>query len=94
MASLLIRKLDDALHVQLKARAHAHRRSLEEEVRETLRAAIARDTGVPAESLLAVVTRLFGPEHGIDLDLPRRGGEAQRASPDFASSYFASPHKR
>jgi plasmid stability protein len=46
MASLLIRKLDDALHARLKARALQHGRSLEEEVRETLRLALARDASV------------------------------------------------
>ncbi len=40
MPSLLIRHLDPALHAQIKARARAHRRSVEEEeeARETLRA--------------------------------------------------------
>ena len=43
MANLLIRKLDDTLHARLKAQARQHGRSLEEEVRETLRLALARD---------------------------------------------------
>jgi plasmid stability protein len=37
MASLLIRNVDTALHDLLKARAAAHRRSLEEEARVLLR---------------------------------------------------------
>ena len=46
MASLLIRKLDDTLHARLKARALQHGRSLEGEVRETLRLALAWDASV------------------------------------------------
>ena len=42
MASLLIRHVDDALHARLKERAAAHHRSLEEEARELLRTAVAR----------------------------------------------------
>src|SRR5437868_8353745 len=42
MASVLIRNVDETLHARLKAQAAAHRRSLEEEARELLRAAVAR----------------------------------------------------
>jgi plasmid stability protein len=55
VTSLLIRHVDDVLHMRLKASAAAHRCSLEEEARELLRAAVARqhhtmdfaDCGVP-----------------------------------------------
>jgi plasmid stability protein len=89
MPSLLIRDLDDALHRRLKARARAHRRSLAVEARETLRRAIARDDTAPeAESLLQIATRLFGPEHGVELDLPLRSGELSRLPPDFSGPTF------
>ena len=85
MSSLLIRHVDDALHARLKARARAHHRSLEEEARETLRNALARDAdGERNESLLQLATRLFGPERGIDLDLPLRADDGQRPAPDFS----------
>jgi plasmid stability protein len=42
MPSLLIRNVDAALHARLKERAAADRRSLEEEVRDLLRAATIR----------------------------------------------------
>lgn len=67
MASVLIRNVDDALHTRLKASAAAHRRSLEEEARELLRAAVARQEAPPRENLASLARRLFGPEHGTDL---------------------------
>jgi plasmid stability protein len=77
MASLLIRNVDEALRDQLKARARRHRRSLEEEARELLRAAMARDAG-GGENLTAIAERLFGAERGIDLLLASRGTEQDR----------------
>ena len=77
MASLLIRNVDEALREQLKARARRHRRSVEEEARELLRAAMARDP-VGSETLPAIAERLFGAERGFDLVLPPRGTERDR----------------
>ncbi len=71
MASLLIRKLDDTLHARLKARALQHGRSLEEEVRETLRLALARDASTQEPvSLMRIAAQVFGPGRSIDLPLP------------------------
>jgi plasmid stability protein len=84
MASLLIRHVDDALRAQLKARARAHHRSLEEEARETLRTAIARDASVaPKTDIVDLFTRFFGPDNGVELDLPRSAG-LDRPPPDFS----------
>lgn len=89
MASLLIRNVDDTLHAQLRARARAHHRSLEEEARETLRAAIAREASAPGPASLAqIAARFFGPTHGLDLDLPRRGADPQRPPPDFSGPEY------
>jgi plasmid stability protein len=84
MASVLIRNVDDALHARLKASAAAHRRSLEEEARELLRAAVARQDAPPRESLAALARRLFGPDGGIDLDIPPRGAAPDSIPPDFS----------
>ena len=84
MSSLLIRHVDDALRARLKARARAHHRSLEEEARETLRSALARDADGEEEPLLQIAARLFGPERGVDLDLPSRADDGQRPAPDFS----------
>ena len=88
MPSLLIRNLDPALHAQLRRRAEAHRRSLEEEVRDTLRTAIARDASpTTAQSLIDIARRTFGHQ-GLDLDLPPRGTEPERSPPDFSGSEY------
>lgn len=84
MASLLIRNVDDALHARLKARAAAHRRSLEEEARELLRVAVARQDAPPRENLADLARRLFGATHGTELDLPSRGSAPGRPPPDFS----------
>jgi antitoxin FitA len=84
--SLLIRDVDAVLHMRLKASASAHRRSLEEEVRELLRAAVARQEAPAKESLAGLAKRLFGPEHGVDLDIPPRGLAPRSVPPDFSAS--------
>ena len=84
MSSLLIRHVDDALRARLKTRARAHHRSLEEEARETLRSALARDADEEEEPLLQLAARLFGPERGVDLDLPSRADDGQQPAPDFS----------
>lgn len=89
MASLLIRNVDDALHVRLKASAASHRRSLEEEARELLREAVARQASEPPESLVDLALTLFGPEHGADIELPPRG--AGRSPPDFDGPGYGRP---
>ena len=80
VSSLLVRHVDDVLRARFKARAH--HRSLEE-AQETLRSALARDAD-GEESLLQLAARLFGPERGVDLDLPPRVDVGQRPAPDFS----------
>ncbi len=83
MASVLIRHVDDALHRRLKASAAAHRRSLEDEVRELLRAAIARQEAPPRQSLTSLARELFGAQAGVDLDIPERGTAPASSPPEF-----------
>jgi plasmid stability protein len=86
MASVLIRDVDDVLHARLKASAAAHRRSLEEEARELLRAAVARQDAPPRENLVTLARRLFGRDCGAGLDIPPRGAAPGRSPPDFSGS--------
>lgn len=73
MGSLLIRDVDPVLHRRLKESARSHRRSLEDEARELLREAVAqRGGGQKGASLGQIAQRCFGPEHGVDLELPAR----------------------
>ncbi len=91
MASVLIRHVDEALHTRLKASAAAHHRSLEEEARELLRAAVARQEAPPRENLVALARRLFGSEGGVDLDIPPRGTAPESAPPDFSGPEYDQP---
>ena len=84
MASVLIRNVDEALHRRLKASAASHRRSLEEEARELLRAAIARQETSSRENLVDIAQRLFGSKHGADLDLAPRGSAPEGTPPNFS----------
>jgi len=79
MASITIRKLDDSLKAQLKARAAEHGRSMEEEARRILRDSLDRQR---PETLGDIARELFGPKHGFRLDLPPRG--KFRPPPDFS----------
>lgn len=89
MSSLLIRHVDDALRARLRARARTHHRSLKEEARETLRSALARDTGEEEnESLLQLASLLFGPKRSVDVDLPPRAEDGKRPAPDFSRLEF------
>jgi plasmid stability protein len=72
MASLTIRNLDDDLKDRLRVRAARQRRSMEEEVRHILRAALTRDA--PEQSDLGqAIHRRFKRLGGVKVELPRRG---------------------
>ncbi len=77
MATLTIRDLDEALRASLRVRAARHGRSMEAEVREILRAALA----VPAddEGLGSRVRQRFASIGGVELDLPARVEGARAA---------------
>jgi plasmid stability protein len=81
MATLTIRQLDDKIKARLRVRAAHHGRSMEEEAREILRAALTRQ---PAQKNLAEAIReRFAPLGGVELKLPKRG--SIRQPPDFAA---------
>ena len=65
MASLSVRKLDEETLTRLRARAASHGVSMEEEARRILREAVSAP-----ERLGDFALRLFGPHHGVDLELP------------------------
>jgi plasmid stability protein len=67
MASLSVRRIDDDVYEKLKARAADRGISMEEEVREILRRAVAAP-----ERLGELALACFGPDHGIELSLPPR----------------------
>lgn len=68
--ALTIPGIDDELEAQLRARAMGHGRSLEEEVREMLKAGVARfETG---DELLAFIRGQVEPLGGIELEIPSK----------------------
>ena len=80
MASITIRNLDDALKKRLRIRAAEHDRSMEDEVREILRTALAAGNEPPM-NLADAIRKRFGPMGGVDLPpVPR---EAMREPPTF-----------
>ena len=71
IASITIRNLDDEVKTRLRMRAAEHHRSMEEEARLILREAVGRK---PSSRNLAEIARsYFGPDNGVDLELPPRG---------------------
>ena len=72
MASITIRELDDATKERLRVRAAHNRRSMEEEARRILRAALA-DEEAPVRNLADAVRHRFRRFGGVDLQLPERG---------------------
>lgn len=80
MASIIIRRLDEAVKAKLRVRAASHGRSMEEEARELLKAGLNAKR-MPKLNLAQSIRRHIDPLGGVDLVLPPR--EAVRRPPDF-----------
>ena len=80
MASITIRNLDNNLKSQLKIRAAKHGRSMEEEVRNILKSAIAQDDK-ENENLADSIRKRMAPFGGIEL--PEFKREEIRKPVDF-----------
>jgi plasmid stability protein len=78
MASITIRKLDAHTKARLRVRAAHRQRSMEEEARNILRAALAEKDATPRDLASAIAAR-FRPLGGVSLRLP--GREAMREPP-------------
>ena len=79
MASITIRNLDDEVKTRLRVRAAGNGRSMEEEARLILREAVARKG--ETRDLASVFRAYFGPDNGVELELPQRA--ASREPPSF-----------
>ena len=78
---MTIRNLDDALKARLRVRAAQHGKSMEEEARDILRAALSTEP-TPARNMYEAIRQRVEPFGGIDLpDIPR---EPMREPPDFS----------
>jgi plasmid stability protein len=71
MATITIRKLDEQTKSRLRVRAAHHNRSMEDEARMILCAALA-DEPACAPNLAEAIRRRFRPFGGVDLRLPAR----------------------
>jgi len=67
MASLSVRKLDEGTLSRLRIRAAQHGVSMEEEARRILNEAVSAP-----DRLGDLALQIFGPKHGVDLQLPER----------------------
>ena len=83
MATLTIRELDDTLKLQLRMRAAAQNRSMEEEARQILRAALQGDAPDAADLGQRIRAR-FKPLGGVDLPIAVR--EPVREPPSFKAA--------
>lgn len=89
MATLTIRDLDESLKRDLRVRAASRNRSMEEEARQILRAAL-RGSPEPATDLSSRIRARFVGLGDVVLSLPQR--QAVRPPPDFqAQSKAARP---
>ncbi len=80
MASITIRNLEDDIKTRLRKRAAERGRSMEEEARLILAAAVEREAA-PAKGLGTAIHELFKPFGGVELELPPR--EPMREPPSF-----------
>ena len=80
MASITIRRLDDAVKAKLRMQAASHGRSMEEEAREILKAGLGSGKGTP-RNLVESMRRYVEPFGGVNLVLPKR--ERIRQPPKF-----------
>ena len=74
MGQLVVRNIEDFVKMRLQRRAKRHGRSMEEEVRDILRSAVAADE-TPSEGLGTEISRLFS-KIGLTEDVPELHGHA------------------
>lgn len=80
MATMTIRNIDDQLKARLRVQAAQNGRSMEDEARDILRAALSVQPA-RGSSLVEAVRARVAPIGGIDLELPAR--EPIRTPPDL-----------
>ena len=81
MASITVRNLDEGLKRRLRIRAAENGRSMEQEARDILRAALDGDAA-PNRNLGTAIHELFRPFGGAELEIPPR--EPMREPPRFS----------
>ena len=80
MASITVRNLDDGLKRRLRIRAAENGHSMEQEVRDILRAALD-EYAEPSSNLGTATHDLFRPFGGVELEIPPRQSMRELHSP-------------
>lgn len=80
MASITVRNLDEGLKRRLRIRAAENGKSMEQEVRDILRAALDEEVST-GKDLASAIRARFAPFGGVKLELPPR--EPMREPPQF-----------
>lgn len=78
MASMTIRNIDDQLKARLRVQAAQHGRSMEDEARDILRAALSTESLGGQRNLAESIRRRVQPLGGVDIELPPRDGILER----------------
>ncbi|MFM0652911.1 FitA-like ribbon-helix-helix domain-containing protein [Paraburkholderia sediminicola] len=78
MASMTIRNVDDQLKARLRVQAAQHGRSMEDEAREILRAALSTESASGPGNLAESIRNRIQPLGGINLELPERDAIGER----------------
>ena len=82
---MLIRKIDERTKARLRMRAAEHGRSMEEEARAILDAAV-RPKSAQKKNLGEAIRSYFAPFGGFDIELPPR--KPMREPPDFSGPEY------
>ena len=80
MPSITVRNLDERTKKRLRVRADRRKRSMEDEARNILRAAVLQGEA-PAHNLAEAIRRRFEPLGGVKLPLPRREPMRESSKP-------------
>ncbi len=72
MASITIRQLEESTKRKLRMRAASHGRSMEQEAREILKAALSQAEEQPTD-LGKAIRDIFASLGGVELQIPPRG---------------------
>jgi plasmid stability protein len=73
MAQLVVRTIENEVKARLQRRARRNGRSMEEEVRDLLRAAVHEEGSTPAGGLGTEISKIFA-QHGLDSPIPELRG--------------------
>ncbi len=69
MAQLVVRNVENSVKARLQRRARRNGRSMEEEVRDILRAAVNKAENTPTGGLGTEISNIFA-KHGLDSPIP------------------------